>query len=229
MKIVSKKRDYYDAGQIYHSIEPLYIREEKEIKLEGRYLWDLYESLESYDKSVTFSDGIIGFCGKLYPYICTGDYNDRTYLYSIEQVDHFLEKNHPKLVEEFTTKRSSYHYTKISWKTRILRDVIVAYFTWFTKPENKQKQLYSYFDSCPIFSVEKNGMADVIVTQNCLLRPFQFYKVFGVAQAFQELEMWMSNIAKPIKPIPHIDDVTMAEAKGYDKFSFRKEKKNVKN
>ena len=35
--------------------------------------------------------------------------------------------------------------------------------------------------------------------------------------------MFISNLAVPLKPIPKIDDKTMAEIKGFDKWSFRKE------
>ena len=43
-------------------------------------------------------------------------------------------------------------------------------------------------------------------------------------QAFQEINMWMSNQAMPEKVIPEIDNKTMIEIKGFDKFSFRKDK-----
>jgi hypothetical protein len=35
--------------------------------------------------------------------------------------------------------------------------------------------------------------------------------------------MFMNNMALPMKPIPVFDDVTMAESKGFNKFSFRKD------
>ena len=42
--------------------------------------------------------------------------------------------------------------------------------------------------------------------------------------SFQELFQWHSNLASPEKEIPYIDDKTMAEAKGFNKYSFRKDK-----
>lgn len=41
--------------------------------------------------------------------------------------------------------------------------------------------------------------------------------------AYQELQMWMSNQAIPHKPIPKVSDKDMVTAKGFDKWSFRKE------
>ena len=63
---------------------------------------------------------------------------------------------------------------------------------------------------------------------NGILKDFDFVKLFDPYQAFQELQMYLSNIAVPLKPIPEIDDVTMAEAKGFNKWSFRKERSSKK-
>ena len=42
--------------------------------------------------------------------------------------------------------------------------------------------------------------------------------------AYQELSMYLGNMAFPNKPIPTISDEVMAEIKGFNKFSFRKDK-----
>lgn len=51
----------------------------------------------------------------------------------------------------------------------------------------------------------------------------EFFRVVPAPQAYQAIRQWLSNQASPERPIPKIDDVTMAEAKGFDQFSFRKE------
>lgn len=56
------------------------------------------------------------------------------------------------------------------------------------------------------------------------LSQYNFQSVIDPYTAFQELYMWHCNKANPEKPIPHISDKIMAEAKGFDKWSFRKEK-----
>jgi hypothetical protein len=69
------------------------------------------------------------------------------------------------------------------------------------------------------------------VTYDACLKDFEFYRVKDAPTAYQEVAMWLGNQADPGKTIPEIDDVTMAEAKGFDKWSFRKQssKKTVKS
>lgn len=59
---------------------------------------------------------------------------------------------------------------------------------------------------------------------NCRLEDYQFYRIFDAYRAYQEIRMWLSNQAAPEKPIPHIPDIIMRDAKGFDKYSFRKDK-----
>ena len=42
--------------------------------------------------------------------------------------------------------------------------------------------------------------------------------------AYQNLSMWVNNQAQPIKPIPPMKDEDMVSIKGFDKYSFRKDK-----
>lgn len=59
---------------------------------------------------------------------------------------------------------------------------------------------------------------------NCELRRFNFSQIMPPEQAFQELAMWHAN-RKEAPPIPAVPDKILAEAKGFNKHSFRKEKK----
>lgn len=229
MRIISKKHDYYDCIQKYGQDDILYIRDEKEITVNFS-VHSVYESVGSQDSGFSVHNQLIGFCGKLYPciYLRYPQYGDKgTCYYTMEQLDHHIEKTFPKLVEEFNKKSGRRFRSYIrGWRTSV-RDEVKGYLEWFNKPENLSKlnTLIKLFELAPLFSVHRHSYNESKVQLNCLLREYEFYKVFDVQRTFQELEMWMSNIAKPIKPIPHIDDVTMAEAKGFDRFSFRKEKK----
>jgi hypothetical protein len=53
-------------------------------------------------------------------------------------------------------------------------------------------------------------------------------KLFEPYQAYQEISMFVNNLAIPEKPIPKMSDEDMASIKGFDKFSFRKDKRLVK-
>lgn len=59
---------------------------------------------------------------------------------------------------------------------------------------------------------------------NPSLREFEFYKVFDPISAFQQIEMWIGANLTAEKPIPEIDDKTMRDIKGFDTYSFKKEK-----
>ena len=58
---------------------------------------------------------------------------------------------------------------------------------------------------------------------NAPLSDLDFAKVMPPYQAYQEIRMFLGNMAQPEKPIPQIDDETMVEIKGHGgKYSFRK-------
>ncbi len=59
---------------------------------------------------------------------------------------------------------------------------------------------------------------------NGSLKEWEFFRVFDPFMAFQEISQFMGSLAEPRKPMPHIDDETMAEIKGFNKkTSFRKD------
>jgi hypothetical protein len=63
-----------------------------------------------------------------------------------------------------------------------------------------------------------------LIIRNCrgtLTRYFPLSK----EEICQEITAWLYNYPVDSRPIPKIDDVTLAESKGYDKYSFRKERR----
>jgi hypothetical protein len=61
------------------------------------------------------------------------------------------------------------------------------------------------------------------ITYNDCLEPLKFVRVFDPYTAYQEIYMFVCNTAMPDKPIPKVSDADMVTAKGFDKWSFRKE------
>lgn len=86
------------------------------------------------------------------------------------------------------------------------------------------------FDIAPIWYISSNTYSVFSRAKSKVyfnpekLANFEFNKVLKADKAYQELLMWHNNLATPEKQIPKIDDKTMLEAKGFDKFSFRKGK-----
>ncbi len=59
---------------------------------------------------------------------------------------------------------------------------------------------------------------------NGKLSNYNFQKTIDPWTCFQDIAVWLGAQASPEKPIPTIDDKTMSEAKGFNKYSFRKDK-----
>jgi len=100
------------------------------------------------------------------------------------------------------------------------------------KQKEKHRELFEQ-ERCPIFVAESHETDRITwkavgtITFNPCLKDYDFMRVFDPYQAFQEISMFMGNLAEPRKPIPAIDDKTMAEIKGFDKWSFRKPPKTA--
>ncbi len=61
------------------------------------------------------------------------------------------------------------------------------------------------------------------ITYNALLRPLNFAKVKDPYTAFQEIAMWVSNLAAPQKDMPIISNKMKIATHGFDEWSFRRE------
>ncbi len=202
MRIVSKFRDYYDSVIQYGTDDEItYIRE-------TTYQDGFFPSYSPFDRE---SGLLIGFAGKVYPIVWhAGNTIQPSCLYKTiyEWHEHVIDME----------KSKKYWQQKIS-KYDLNRDV------------NHYNELiagdYStLFSRAPIWMTEGNcygGRYMNRLTLNPCLRGFDFAKILDPYTAFQNLRMWLSAQAHPEPPIPHIDDKTMAEAKGFNKWSFRKE------
>jgi hypothetical protein len=218
MRIISKFRDYYDCIQSYGQDDLTYIREKREVEIPFGTDFSSYNYSFSYDYYM--SSEIIGFCGKLYPLINIERYGDIKRCYTVEDID--------KVAESVLNQQEKYNYYnlphpkyRVSGNRVTPRATFVYIFDKFKEAKWPHTQLFDQYN-VPIFSAQRKDYRTSIVTLNDCLRPFEFVKVLDPYQAFQELSMYLANIARPMKPIPKIDDKTLAEAKGYDKFSFRK-------
>ena len=258
MRIASDFHDYYDVGMAEGQDQSLIyqryrIVEDREhypfgsMFLEGQHSrrgdWSLF--VRSYT---------IGFCGNLYKLLElntpeNGLRNDkegratRKWCYNLRDVDSYVKKYAPKYYADYLERYPS----KGKWCSEQRQHNFDNFFNgrprskWEKEPSQEElnkneKWRHSWFEKhrTPLFVAEygvgehKHGGR---ITYNGQLKPFEFYGVFDPYLAFQEISMWMGNQAVPIKPIPEISDEIMAEIKGFDKFSFRKDpgkKKKVK-
>lgn len=204
MRIISNFVDYYDCCQKNGiNMELVYVREEKIVKYSGRHLGSSgnknnYPFIKEKYKNFDsyYNTGyIIGFCNKVYP------------LY--QDVEYGCIKGNVYNVNELDK-----YFTD---NTKFKQSIINFFDTFLVN--NNYSDLFSEY---PVFVA--NNLHRTI-TFNAKLKNYEFYKIFPVQQAFQELEMWFANKANPNKLIPEISNNDMIEAKGFDlKYSFRKRK-----
>lgn len=202
MILKSNFRDYYD-GVIAHGLDTdtVYNRFTKSeainIEYNHRYL------------------GYICVAGVSYPYFRSNkDYfDDRPeakveYLFDYESAIEYM--------------RESYYPSSYGYMSRLLCDHFQSKSTHLgNEPVERiyYDTRYTY-DRHTKYGAEKM----VIYEANPQLSRFDFGRVLDPYQCYQNIYSFLCNQARPIKPIPKLDDITMRDIKGFDKFSFRKEK-----
>lgn len=236
MKIISDFKDYYDASQaLGHDPTVVYFRKEEKIIIPDfpfpsikytKCVW----SYRDWDRDINIINPyIIGFCGKIYAVIemkASGVGEEYCYCYDMETVDVFMEKYCKKKdIEAF--------FKKNRWRKNSNHDNFKKFFNDTKEKREAFKNIFVE-NGIPIFLAKEetrvwgNYDKSAVLKTNVELKQYQFYKIFDVYTAFQELEMFLSNIAVPAKDMPEITDVLKADSKGFDKYSFRKDSSKKK-
>jgi hypothetical protein len=227
MRIVSDSRDYYDCLQSTdEDKKTLWVRQLKQVTFQKKEQYPLPVLAMPWGEPMIVQH-IIGFCGKIYPWLEVSTYQGSRYgesratCRSAADVERFIRSNFDvESVQSYVT--STYLRHRIRGMRRI-RDVL-AFFEECRVKERAFMKLFEEYRT-PVFVGCYNPPGGDIphIEFNALLRKFEFFRLFPPAQAYQEISMFMCNLAVPIKPIPKLDDVTMAQVKGFDRFSFRKD------
>lgn len=221
MRIISKFHDYYDGVQNYGgsaSLEDfqsiIYVREQS--KIEDYKHIDLikdddYYGIKSYSvhrNIINFK--IIGFCGKFYLvfYYCTTINNEFNIHYFYEQT---LDL---KVIDDYLKSKLGKSHS------------LPRFIKWYSNHINKNYSILNnifleYNTPCFIYKEgRKYKTGELIINPN--LGEVEFYKVFDSYSAFQEIEMYLSNILVTDKaPSPTTDDKILLAAKGFDNNSFK--------
>lgn len=212
MIIKSDFKDYYDCIQrTGQNHEIVYIRKQSEQKT------------NNFRQARGFSCINIGFAGKMYFGIDTPN----GYIYTSEQADKLTDSYIIELIYNSIRYRG-FSNSVIETAVKESRKKLHEYF-------NKTPEAFfsCYFDyRCPIFVIREKFTEkykyETFLTCNPQLNCYNFEKVRNPWEAFQDLQMWFGNQAVPEKPIPVPNDKIMAEIKGFDKYSFRKDKQFAK-
>lgn len=208
-------------------------RVEKESEVHTPYASDHYYQFNSpYHAKIEIRSQAIGFCGKMYFFLemnlkdnmgsryydCKDYRKTRKYCYKLEDIDTYVR--HYFDDEDYEAYSNREYKGKSKWPVSQKRFQFEAMFEAIGRWPNTSKAFEFYH--CPIFRAYQASGKQFIVINECL-KHFEFIKVFDPYAAYQELAMYLGNQAIPIKPIPKLDDKTMSEIKGFDKFSFRKD------
>lgn len=228
MRILSDYHDYYDGLMaVDEDRELIYQRKVKEIPYKlgswgekGNFPFPLCRGVTTKYWQYPFYNEqyIVGFCGVIYPFLTMrvklrgASVSCRT----IEDLDIFIEANFSE--EEVAGYRSK----KIRRKWHGFHRSV--YKDFFDECESKKGAYGHIFEEhrSPIFMAQADAGRAILVV-NAPLGDFGFAKIVEPYQAYQEIRMFLGNMAAPEKPIPQVDDETMAEIKGHGgKYSFRK-------
>lgn len=203
MRIISDFKDYYDCIQRLGQSDIVYLRKPNTKIIPSNFSSIVGSINNRYKDGIDYIPILIGFCGQYYPLINRVDRINHT-------SDYYYNKE--ELLEVTPGRRSYFSIHRF----------IDKFFDY------KWDFPFSYEE--PIFVVYGiNGLPPSIeIISNCNLGDFHFQRIFDPYSAFQRIHEYLGSQARPEKPIPKLDDITMRDIKGFDKFSFRKDKDEPK-
>ena len=233
MRIKSNFHDFYDSVMAYGQDQSIfYLRKPVEESLHKVAVFPFLCGSGPWtsSKMPTIEGRIVGFCGKIYPvaeiavsrtYNIDGRYDPKqmkAFCYTMEAVDAFIQANfRERQLEGYLSKGYNRYWTVTHQG---------AFAEWFERCAEAKGKYQKVFveHKTPLFVTESRRFDHVIVFNACL-KDVEFYRVMDPYTAFQDLAMYWGGMAQDNRPIPAVSDKDMVTAKGFDKWSFRKEPK----
>lgn len=247
MRIVSSFRDYYDniqahgqdRGLIYHRVP----KEDKDF-ISNR-LPTLPRSFVIAGMNKPRLKGFtVGFCGRIYAGVRAtlsywkGKAGEQLiqHCYTPQEVADFYRANCPKRYTVIYTGEKPER--RPSFMVDAKHEDVELFFKRHQERQNEFAEMFSA--SHPVWAAWDEGYARAhfrtisfakghenshrfTLNYNATLSEIDFIRVIDPYTAFQEIQMFLGGMAQPEKPIPAIPDEVMAEIKGFDRFSFRKD------
>lgn len=232
MKIISKFKDYYDAGQVYHDDFYTFNREtcNKIITSPHIFVHDLKSYLftvNNFKHTSNINFGIIYFCEKYYPYVkiiySSSDNSKNKCFFNYDDL-----ASEAGIVQHIESMYTGYLLKSDNF------DIIKSFF----KNDYSLKEDLHLKYNCPYFiyefNVSKNqkttNAGDHVFIINPNLKEKQFFKMFSPFDAYQEIDMFIGrHLANIPKEIVEISDKDKINQHGFDpKYGFRKTPKTKK-
>ncbi len=222
MRIISNFHDYYDCIQAYGQDQKfMYMRKPQLFLLDNNPFSEA--RLYHYHRDIEHHEYFIGFCGKIYPltvvsYGPWGEPDIKSVCYTVEDVDAFINEHYDKK----TIKR---YYDKKGWGW--FRQGCVQQFFKDGKALQDRHEKMFIDSSNPLFVLDtwRNADHKFRLNYNTSLKKFKFFKIFPTVLAYQEISMYLGGVLGQANPtIPEISNEDKIASKGFDKYSFRKDK-----
>lgn len=204
MKIISKRKDYYDylSGVWGIDNKVVYKREPKFEHYKNDFIARPFD-FKLNGQSYLYSYCILWFCDKAYPFL------EITYKYYPWGVLGYSET----IVEQRIWSYDKYVESKFNVQSDYINKNIKQFFN-----ENRNEALNTKFNSPQILiSDSRDAQTDI------LLKDIDFSSEMTAEQAYQQVAMFVAAKPEPPQQVP--TDMHRFEAKGFDKKkSFRKRK-----
>jgi hypothetical protein len=228
MRIIANEIDYYDCVQASGQDQSLlYIRKPEEVFLEWRD-WPFPKFHGQMPRGIGSWLHMIGFCGKIYPAIelqhMVGVRTVKAFCYSVPDIDKFFEAyaRKPDLKVYHGEKANRSIRSPFGWFWISPRQDYVKFFEECKQHHEKHEEMFEEH-RCPVFVASIVGRrSNTRIEWNATLRHYDFMRIFDPYGAYQEIAMYLGNMAMPEKEMPVIPDEVKAESKGFNKWSFRR-------
>lgn len=225
MRIISRFKDYYDSYASHDKNQPLYVRNTEHIKDASSPHYHSTENKWQQDPIVVMDCYDLGFCGKFYRFwrILSGD--NYKYFYDFDELDKYFNSASIKQAKWWNEPVKGRIYTMLHMTNKGWKSQEQFYLT-----DSRHQSWNGVFEKykCPVIISSRLNTGEKGITLNPRLSSLQFYRIMPDWKAHQELDMYLGNIAEDRKVIPEMENNVKITARGFDEFSFRKEKSKNK-
>lgn len=238
MKIISRFKDYYDHVQgLSYDDSLTLIRQPQELddksdliqKLGIRGPWTVMEY-----GGRTFEEVHVYFCGRMYTglrtFVYGKDDQDRLiapgswrYFWTVRAFTAYATEHKlpPKNIRLYNPKRLG--ADNVYDSNNLQKHWLDAKASINAVPEYVNRNAFAENNVAILMAERTIDLAKkVVYTLNPNLGQIQFQQVMPPYQAYQELVMWLGNLAPENKPMVQIEDKYKISEHGFDKWSFRK-------
>lgn len=238
MLLTGKWRDYYDSVArttgvdkqvVYHremrqfdSLPPTFAALERELtsnsSLINSSLLQREGRVGPRSTIATLAPMLVGFCGKVYPWYYYEVPKDKADRQVLPEAYTGYSDNADFFREQIRSIRAA--PSRMPRRSRFDRLV--------ERVESKSDWLPLFNEvEAPVWIMHqrthRRGRDEIVVTVNPCLEEIEFYRLIDPYTAFQELYQFVGGVLnQPERETVDVSDKQLAEAKGFDKWSFRK-------